>query len=353
MPSTSSDARPVLAVEGLTVALPKGADRRHAVEAATFAIQPGEVLCIVGELGSGKSVTAQAVMGLLPKGQLTATAGKVRLEGESLLDAGPRRLRALRGARMGMIFQEPMTALNPVIPCGRQIDEVLRIHTDLGAAERKARVLRILEEVRLPEPPRLLSAYPHEISGGQRQRIMIAMALVLEPALLIADEPTTALDVTTQAQILQLIRELQAAHRTGVMFITHDFGVVAEIADRVAVMRHGRIVETGPREAILSRPEHPYTRLLIGAVPSLKPRARRRPAEGACVLRTEGLAKTYAARRFLRRGVPVAAAADVSLELRRGETLGIVGEFGLRQDHGGALHRPTDRAYGWGDLARR
>ncbi|MCS6879524.1 MAG: ABC transporter ATP-binding protein [Geminicoccaceae bacterium] len=320
--------RPVLLVEDLTVALPRGADRAFAVEGASFAVAPGEILCLVGESGSGKSVTAQAIMGLLPKGQLEPVRGRVLLEQESLLDAPPSRLRALRGAKMAMIFQEPMTALNPVMRCGAQIDEVLRTHTRLSPAERYDRILAILEEVRLPDPERFARAYPHELSGGQRQRIMIAMALVMEPVLLIADEPTTALDVTTQAQILCLIKDLQARHGTAVLFITHDFGIVAEIADRVAVMQWGRIVEQGPKDEILRRPRHPYTRMLIGSVPSLSPRHPRGRTNAPVVLRTEKLGKIYEPAGFFRRRPPVRAAEAVDLVIRKGEVLGIVGESG-------------------------
>ncbi|MCX7629784.1 MAG: ABC transporter ATP-binding protein [Geminicoccaceae bacterium] len=320
--------RPVLLVEDLTVALPRGADRAFAVEGASFAVAPGEILCLVGESGSGKSVTAQAIMGLLPKGQLEPVRGRVLLEQESLLDAPPSRLRALRGAKMAMIFQEPMTALNPVMRCGAQIDEVLRTHTRLSPAERYERILGILEEVRLPDPERFARAYPHELSGGQRQRIMIAMALVMEPVLLIADEPTTALDVTTQAQILCLIKDLQARHGTAVLFITHDFGIVAEIADRVAVMQWGRIVEQGPKDEILRRPRHPYTRMLIGSVPSLSPRHPRGRTNAPVVLRTEKLGKIYEPAGFFRRRPPVRAAEAVDLVIRKGEVLGIVGESG-------------------------
>ena len=319
---------PVLSIEGLTVALPAGADRRHAVENIDLRVERGEVFCVVGESGSGKSVTAFTIMGLLPKGQLRPVAGRVRLLGESLLDARSARLRQLRGTRMGMIFQEPATALNPVLDCGEQIDEVLRIHTDLSAGKRRARILEALAEVQLPEPERVFRSYPHELSGGQRQRIMIAMALILEPALLLADEPTTALDVTTQAHILQLIRDLQARHGTAVLFITHDFGVVAEIADRVAVMQAGRIVETGTREEVLRQPRNDYTRMLIEAVPSLTPRERGPRRDAPIVLDTKGLAKTYAGRGFIRKGRVVKAAEAIDLELRRGETLGLVGESG-------------------------
>ena len=230
-----------LSIEDLTVRLPVGADREHAVQNVSFQIRPGELLCLVGESGSGKSIIAQTVMGLLPR-QVRPVGGRVLLDGEDLLAASPRRLRQLRGVRMGMIFQEPMTALNPLMTCGAQVKEMLAQHTNLSAKERRERVLQMLERVRLPDAKTLQSAYPHQISGGQRQRVMIAMALALAPALLIADEPTTALDVTTQARILRLLRELQRASQTAVLFITHDLGVVAEIADRIAVLHRGELV---------------------------------------------------------------------------------------------------------------
>ena len=317
---------PVLHIDGLTVALPEGADRRYAVEGVSVTVRAREVLCLVGESGSGKSVTAHSVMGLLPKGEVKPVAGRILLEGEDLLQASDRRLRQLRGTRMAMIFQEPMTALNPVMACGQQIDEVLRTHTDLDGGARTERILMIMRDVRLPEPELMLHAYPHQLSGGQRQRIMIAMALVLEPALLIADEPTTALDVTTQAQILQLIRDIQRAHGMAVLFITHDFGVVAEIADRVAVMQWGKVVEAAATTQVLTTPRHPYTRMLIGSVPGLTPKQRAPAAAPALVLHTVDLTKRYGGGWFYRR--EVRAAEQVNLEVRRGETLGIVGESG-------------------------
>jgi peptide/nickel transport system ATP-binding protein len=318
---------PILDIRGLTVALPKGADRRHAVENVSFSVNPGEIVCVVGESGSGKSVTAHSVMGLLPKGQLTATAGQILLAGEDTLTAAPSRLRELRGTRMSMIFQEPMTALNPVVTCGAQIDEVLDIHTDLGATERKEKVLAVMEAVRLPDPAKIYDAYPHQLSGGQRQRIMIAQALVLDPALLIADEPTTALDVTTQAQILKLIAEMQERRGTGVLFITHDFGVVAEIAHRVVVMQQGHVVETGTAEEVLKHPQHPYTKMLINAVPTLTPPARE-TLTGPVALETVKLTKIYGGGGFFQKVREVKAATDVDIQVRRGETLGIVGESG-------------------------
>jgi peptide/nickel transport system ATP-binding protein len=318
---------PVLDIRGLTVRLPAGADRANAVEEVSLSVKRGEIVCIVGESGSGKSVTAFTVMGLLPKGVLVPTGGAVLLEGEDVLKATPQRLRDLRGTRMAMIFQEPMTALNPVLTIGDQVDEVLRIHTQLGPRERKAKVIEIMASIRLPDPERLYDVYPHQISGGQRQRIMIAAALVLDPALLIADEPTTALDVTTQAQILALIKDLQRRRGTGVLFITHDFGVVAEIADRVVVMQNGRVVEQGPREEVLRGPRQPYTRMLIEAVPSLDPKPRE-PMTGPVAVETMGLTKIYGGGGLFKKARTVRAAENVSLHLRRGETLGIVGESG-------------------------
>ncbi|MCW5705504.1 MAG: ABC transporter ATP-binding protein, partial [Bradyrhizobium sp.] len=228
---------PVLEVANLSVAIRGDGDRPHAVRGINLTVGANEIVCVVGESGSGKSVTAQAVMGLLPKAAMAVESGSIRLEGEELTTKSDADLRAIRGTRMAMVFQEPMTALNPVMSCGEQIDEVLSTHTQLDPGQRKAKILGILERVKLPEPERIYASYPHQLSGGQRQRIMIAMALVLDPVLLIADEPTTALDVTTQAEILKLIAELQEGQGTGVLFITHDFGVVAEIAHRVAVLR--------------------------------------------------------------------------------------------------------------------
>ena len=318
---------PVLDIRDLAVALPPGADRALAVDGVRLTVDRGEIVCLVGESGSGKSVIAHAVMGLLPKG-LAAIRGDISLTGEHLLAADEARLRDLRCTRMSMIFQEPMTALNPVMRCGDQIDEVLATHTDLPARARREKVLDIVRAVQLADPERMVASYPHQLSGGQRQRIMIAMALVLEPALLIADEPTTALDVTTQAQILALIRELQRAHGTGVLFITHDFGVVAEIADRVAVLRGGELVEVGHTRELLSEPKHDYTRMLIAAVPSLVPK-HRDLVTAPVVLATSDMSKTYAQRGwFGRPRHAVAAATDVTLSIRQGETLGIVGESG-------------------------
>jgi len=318
----------VLDIDQLVVGLGKNPLNQRVIDGLSLRVGKGETLCLVGESGSGKSVTSLTVMGLLPKASLVPLSGSVKLVGEELLGASDRRLRQLRATTMAMIFQEPMTALNPVLPVGRQVDEVLRVHTDLDAKARRRRILDMMEQVRLPDVERIFKSYPHRLSGGQRQRIMIAMALVLEPKLLIADEPTTALDVTTQKQILTLIRDLQRDHGTAVLFITHDMGVVAEIADRVAVMRGGRLVETAALDTLLRAPAMEYTRKLLAAVPSLVPRAPRPASREPVVLEANELGKVYRERSFLGRVREVVAASDVTLTLRKGRTLGIVGESG-------------------------
>ena len=326
--ATMTDKKPVLSVENLTVKLPDHADRLNAIEEVSFDVRPNEILCVVGESGSGKSVTAHTVMGLLPPKQLKPTAGRILLQDENLFEKSELELREMRGAKMSMIFQEPMTALNPVVTVGDQIEEVLRIHRPSNPKERARLCTEVMEAVNLPEPEKLRKSYPHQLSGGQRQRIMIAAALILEPFLLIADEPTTALDVTTQAQILRLIRDIQAKHDTGVLFITHDFGVVAEIADRVVVMQDGRIVEVGETHELLRNPQESYTRMLISSVPSLTPKARNNSKDSNVVLSTQSLSKIYGGKSFFRKTREVNAAQDVNIEIRKGETLGIVGESG-------------------------
>ena len=322
-----SSAGPILEVKNLTIALPSGGDRATAVRNVSFSVGRGEIVCLVGESGSGKSVIAQGVMGLLPK-TLPVQAGQILLEGEDITHAPLARLRELRATRMSMIFQEPMTALNPVMTCGDQIDEVLSQHTQLSPAERREKVLNIVREVLLPDPERMVASYPHQLSGGQRQRIMIAMALVLDPVLLIADEPTTALDVTTQAQILKLVLDLQHRHGAGVLFITHDFGVVAEVAHRVAVLRLGDLVEIGAKADVLQRPQHDYTRMLMAAVPTLHLKERANDPAAPVVLKVQGLEKIYSTKGWFGAARNVHAAKAVHFEIKRGQTLGIVGESG-------------------------
>ncbi|OWJ74332.1 MULTISPECIES: ABC transporter ATP-binding protein [Haematobacter] len=317
----------VLDIEGLVVEV-AGGQPIPVLKGVSFDIRRGETVCLVGESGSGKSVTSLTAMGLLPKDALKVTGGAIRLNGTDLLALSPAEMKRMRAASLAMIFQEPMTALNPVMKVGAQIMEVLDLHTRLPAAEKKARVIDIMEQVHLPDVPRIFESYPHQLSGGQRQRIMIAMALILEPALLIADEPTTALDVTTQKQILSLIAELQEKHGTAVLFITHDMGVVAEIADRVCVMRHGEILEQGSIRQVLEAPRHPYTKSLLAAVPSLVPREQRPEAAAAPVIQTKALGMTYRSGGFLSRKTEVHASHGVTFSLTRGRTLGIVGESG-------------------------
>ncbi|MBT2324173.1 ABC transporter ATP-binding protein [Variovorax paradoxus] len=321
--------QPVLDVVNLGISLPKGADRALAVDGATLSVLPGQTLCVVGESGSGKSMIANAVMGLLPRPHVGPVAGQILFEGRDLLQLTEPQMRELRGRRIGMVFQEPMTALNPVMRIGEQIGEVFDAHGSVPAAEKRRRILAALADVGLPDPELLIDAYPFRLSGGQRQRVMIACALVLEPVLLIADEPTTALDVTTQAQILALIRELQQRRGTAVLFITHDFGVVSEIADHVVVMQTGQVVEAGPVRQVLDAPQHPYTRKLIAAIPTGNAERATPTGEVARVLQVQDLCKTYTSGNGLfKRGRSVQAAKNVRFELRRGETLGLVGESG-------------------------
>ncbi|MGM0560735.1 MAG: ABC transporter ATP-binding protein [Pseudomonadota bacterium] len=321
-------AETVLEIKDLSVNLPNQETVAPILDRISLNIRAGETACLVGESGSGKSVTSLAVMGLLPKGALEVTGGKITLEDRELLGLSHNELRHMRARRMAMIFQEPMTALNPVMRVGDQIDEVLQIHADMSASDRKARVLDIMEQVHLPDVKRIYGSYPHQLSGGQRQRIMIAMALVLQPKLLIADEPTTALDVTTQAQILKLIAELQEKQGTAVLFITHDMGVVSEIADTVHVMKEGQIVEQAPVEKLLREPREDYTQKLLKAVPSLIPRKVRPPKSDDQVLQVQGMKKIYGGGGIFVKKEGTLAAQDVSFSIARGRTLGIVGESG-------------------------
>lgn len=311
---------PTLNIEHLTIDLPTGADRPHAIRDVSLALYPGRTLCIVGESGSGKSMSANAVMGLLPKG-VTVGSGRILFEGRDITHLTEDQFQDLRGAGIAMIFQEPMTALNPLMKIGAQIAEVFEAHGRLTPPERAARALDLLREVGIPDPERAQFAYPFQLSGGQRQRVVIAMALALEPKVLIADEPTTALDVTTQAQILHLIKELQVKHGMAVMFVTHDFGVVSEIADDVAVIELGELVEQGPAAKVLVNPDHPYTRRLLDAIPKVE--FGETTAKEVPLLRVRDLVKEF------RTGDRVVKASDhVSVDLMRGETLGIVGESG-------------------------
>tara|TARA_R110000751_G_scaffold127359_2_gene229447 strand:+ start:266 stop:1891 length:1626 start_codon:yes stop_codon:yes gene_type:complete len=328
MTNSSTGPAPVLTVRDLSVALPGKHDRPYAVKDVSFDLMPGEILCIIGESGSGKSVTASTIMGLLPE-VMSVEAGSIMFKGDDLTKLSDGELRKLRGRAVSIIFQDPLSALNPLMTIGDQIREVLNAHNVGTKASRADRVIEMLSEVGLPDPMLIQHQYPFRLSGGQRQRVMIAMALALAPDILIADEPTTALDVTTQAQILSLISEIQKSKGMSVMFITHDFGVVAEIADRVVVMEQGLVVEQGTARQVLDAPEHPYTKKLIAAVPKMREEDRSREQDKTAVLEVRNLNKTYRTRSgFLGRMREVHAVNDISFTLHRGETLGIVGESG-------------------------
>ncbi|MDB5521556.1 MAG: microcin transporter ATP-binding protein [Tardiphaga sp.] len=319
---------PSVSIRNLKIALPPGAERAYAVDGISLDLVPGEIVCVVGESGSGKSMCAHALMGLLPD-TVRTEAGSIVVEGRDLLKLDEDGWRAMRGRHIAMVFQEPMTALNPLMRIGEQITEMFEAHGLLSPSERRGKALGLIREVGLPDPERIIRAYPHQLSGGQRQRAMIAMALALEPTVLVADEPTTALDVTTQAQILKLVRDLQRRRNMAVMFITHDFGVVADIADRVVVLRHGLVVERGTVIEVLKNPQHDYTKALLAAVPSIQPPIRA-PLDGrAKAVEVIGLDKTYVtAGGWFRPDRKVKAADAVSFDIFQGETLGLVGESG-------------------------
>ena len=262
-------AEPVLEVSGLTVSVRGEDGEREVVSDLSFGLGRGETLCIAGESGSGKSMTALAIMGLLPQPAASIRSGSIRLGGQDLASLGESRMRRIRGNRVAMIFQEPMTSLNPVLSIGRQLIEAIQTHTSVSGSEARRRAIDALKAVRIPEAESRLKQYPHELSGGMRQRVMIAMALALKPDVLIADEPTTALDVTVQGEVLELLRDLQRENGASVVLITHDMGVVAEMADRVIIMRHGRMVEEGRAADIFARPQADYTSELLAAVPRI------------------------------------------------------------------------------------
>ena len=319
---------PAVAIKDLKIALPPGAERPYAVDGVSFDLAPAEIVCVVGESGSGKSMCAHALMGLLPT-SVTVEGGEIAFDGNNLLALDANGWRDLRGRRVAMVFQEPMTALNPLMRIGDQMMEMFEAHRLLTPRERKAKALSLAREVGLPDPERIVRAYPHQLSGGQRQRAMIAMALALEPAVLVADEPTTALDVTTQAQILKLIRDLQRSRNMAVMFITHDFGVVADIADRVVVLRHGQVVEQGSADSVLNHPQHPYTQALLAAVPSITPPPRAPLVDRARTVDVIGIDKTYVTSGgWFGTDRTVQAANGVNFSIFHGETLGLVGESG-------------------------
>lgn len=322
-----SDTSTLLEISHLAVEFRSGNQRQRVVHDVSFDIRRGETLALVGESGSGKSVTAHSILRLLPYPTASHPAGSIRYAGEDLLGLSEAKMRRLRGNRIAMVFQEPMTSLNPLHTIGQQINEVLGLHKGLSGRAATARTLELLELVGIPEPRKRLRAYPHELSGGQRQRVMIAMALANEPELLIADEPTTALDVTVQLKILDLLRELQQRLGMAILLITHDLNLVRRIAHRVCVMREGCIVEQASCEKLFHSPEHPYTRELLNAEPSGLPVAA---APAPALVEVEDLRVWFPIKKgVLRRTVDHVKAVDgIHFSLARGQTLGIVGESG-------------------------
>jgi microcin C transport system ATP-binding protein len=325
--SGSSDT-PLLVVKDLSVDFKVEGGQSHAVKRVSFELSAGETLAIVGESGSGKSVTALSILQLLPYATASHPSGSIIYRGQELLGADEDTLHEARGNNISMIFQEPMTALNPLHVVERQVGEVLSLHKNMNPAQAQARILELLHLVGIHEPEKRLGAYPHQLSGGQRQRVMIAMALANEPEILIADEPTTALDVTIQAQILALLRELQAKLGMAMILITHDLGIVRHMADRVAVMTAGEIVEQAGAEEIFANPQHAYTRHLLSAEPKGRPAAA--PDDAATVMVAENLRVWFPIKAgvFRRTIDHVRAVDDISLEVREGHTVGVVGESG-------------------------
>ena len=325
---TKENTSPLLSVEDLSVAFGQGERQSLAVDRISFDINKGETVALVGESGSGKSVSALSVLKLLPYPAASHPSGKVVFKGEDLLQAGDKAMRKVRGNEISMIFQEPMTSLNPLHTVEKQVAEILRIHRGMGETKARDRVLELLTQVGIRDPETRLNSYPHQLSGGQRQRVMIAMTLANEPDLLIADEPTTALDVTVQAQILKLLKELQAARGMAMLFITHDLGIVRKFADRVCVMTAGKIVEQGPVAEIFDNPQHPYTRHLLAAEPKGAPPVH--DDSKPVVVQADDLKVWFPIKRgFLRKTVDHVKAVDgIDVAVREGQTLGIVGESG-------------------------
>ncbi|RTM00404.1 ABC transporter ATP-binding protein [Ancylobacter aquaticus] len=328
MSETPLKDAPLLSIRDLSVAFAQGERSTLAVDRVSFDVSRGETVALVGESGSGKSVTALSILKLLQYPAASHPSGQVLFQGEDLLAMAEGDIRRVRGNDITMVFQEPMSSLNPLHTVEQQIAEILFLHRGMRGPAARARVIELLTEVGIPEPETRLGSYPHQLSGGQRQRVMIAMALANEPQLLIADEPTTALDVTVQAQILALLKDLQRRLGMAMLFITHDLGIVRKIADRVCVMNHGKIVEEGPVAELFAHPRHPYTQALIAAQPRGNP-ASPHP-EAPVVLETTGLRVWFPIKAgVMRRTVGHIKAVDgISVEIRRGETLGVVGESG-------------------------
>ncbi len=319
---------PLLAVHDLSVAFHSSGRQTLVVDRVSFDVGKGETVALVGESGSGKSVTALSILKLLPYPAAEHPSGSVIFKGQDLLKASERDMRRVRGDDITIVFQEPMSSLNPLHTIEKQIGEILLLHRGLTGAAARARIIEVLTQVGIPDPESRLGAYPHQLSGGQRQRVMIAMALANEPDLLIADEPTTALDVTVQAQIIELLKDVKKRLGMSLLFITHDLGIVRKIADRVCVMKDGKIVEQGAVEQVFSAPQHPYTRALLAAEP--KPDPAPPQPDAPMVLQTDDLKIWFPIKRGVLRKVVghIKAVDGISIELRKGETLGVVGESG-------------------------
>src|SRR5690242_3105519 len=318
----------LLSVRDLSVAFRSGGSETRAVDRISFDIATGETLALVGESGSGKSVTALSILRLLPYPAARHPSGAIKFKGTDLLKLDERRMRRVRGDDISIVFQEPMTSLNPLHTIEKQIGEILLLHRGLTGVAARQRTIEVLTQVGIPDPETRLKSYPHQLSGGQRQRVMIAMALANEPDLLIADEPTTALDVTVQAQIIALLKDLQRRLGMSLLFITHDLGIVRKIADRICVMKQGKIVEHGAVERVFTAPEHPYTQALLAAEP--KPDPASPHPDAPVVLEAKDLKVWFPIERGLMRKVVghIKAVDGVSIQLRKGETLGVVGESG-------------------------
>ena len=363
---------PLLHIDHVTISARKEGQWIPIVKNSSFTLNQNEILGIVGESGSGKSVTSLAVMGLLPKGILEITSGKIEFDGKDISAMSQKELRNLRGNDIAMIFQEPMSSLNPSLKCGFQVEEILMEHTSLSKAAIKATVLSLFEKVKLPNPDKIYNRYPHEISGGQKQRVMIAMAIACKPKILIADEPTTALDVTVQKEIILLLKELQQETKMSILFISHDLSLVSEIANRVLVMYHGEIVEQGESAAIFANPQNTYTKALISSRPSLDVRLKRLPTikdylentvnseEITPLQREERLEKLYSQTPLLEvinvekeyvssaglfgKEIKFKAVDNVSFKIYEGETLGLVGESGCGKSTLGNAILQLDKA---------
>ncbi len=314
----------ILSIKNLSITLPPGSDRKYAVENASLDLNRGEILCVVGESGSGKSVMTSAILKDVPQ-RLSISSGEILFNGNNILNFNEKKLNEIRGNRISMIYQEPMAALNPAMKIGFQLDEVFQLHRkEIKKEERKNESIILLNQMQLPSPERIYDSYPHQISGGQCQRVVIAMALACKPDILIADEPTTALDVTTQKEILSLINDLKNFYNNATIFITHDFGVVADVADRVLVMCDGKIIEQGLKKSILLKPKEDYTKLLVDAMPILK--ANRSPnvkRKDNPIVQAKNIHKIYGKGKN-----KVHAVNDANFSLKKGETLGVVGESG-------------------------